>query len=235
MRHSIVQRVRWTVILALALALGAMLRYPGGTPLDGGTEGYSMSRNFLSDLGMTVAYNRQPNRLGASLFVASLLLLIIGLGGSLAMIVRLHWADPASRRWAKAAAACGLLACAAFAGVAVTPENHVMSIHVSFTVWAWRLTPLVAGFMTLASLESPLFRPRVPLVWLALTMLLGSYAAFLAWGPSVLSVYGLPAQVIAQKVATVLVTLGLFYIANEADRVGAYGSSRLRANERRAG
>lgn len=216
--YGIFRRVRWTVGLALALAVGAMLRYPGGTALDATTEGYSMSRNFLSDLGMTVAYNHQPNHLGASLFVASLLLLILGLGGGLATIVSLHWADPGARRWARRAAACGLLACAAFAGVAVTPENRVMAIHVRFTMWAWRLVPLVAGLMALASLKSSLFRRRVSLVWSVLAVLLGGYAAFLAWGPNVVSVDGLRAQVIAQKAATVLVTLALVYIAREADR-----------------
>ena len=218
MRHGIFQRVRWAVGLGLALAVGAMLRYPGGTALDTGSQGYSMSRNFLSDLGMTVAYNGLPNRLGASLFVASLLLLVIGLGSGLAALIRLLWADAASRRWARGAAAFGFFACAAFAGVAVTPENRVMAIHVSFTMWAWRLVPLVAGLMALASLQSSLFRRRVALAWSVLAALLAGYAALLAWGPSVASAGGLPIQVLAQKAATVFVTLALAYIAREADR-----------------
>lgn len=219
MRHGIVQRLRWTIGLALALALGAMLRYPGGTPLDTTTEGYSLSRNFLSDLGMTVAYNREPNGLGASLFVASLLLLIIGLGSAVAAIIRLHWADRASRRWAQGAAACGVLAGAAFAGVAATPENRVMALHITFTLWAWRLVPVAAGLMALASLQSSLFPRRVALVWSILALLLAGYAALNAWGPSLASMEGLRAQVIAQKAATALLTLTLFYMAQEADRV----------------
>ena len=215
---GIARRVRWTVALAFALVVVAMLRYPGGTPLDASTKGYSMSRNFLSDLGMTVAYNRQPNALGASFFVVSLFLLILGLGSGLAAIIRLHWAAPASRRWARAAAACGLFACAAFAGVAVTPENRVMAIHVGFTVWAWRLVPLVAALMAVASLQSSLFRRRVALAWSVLAMVLTGYAALFAWGPSVASADGLRAQVIAQKAATVLFALALVYLAHEADR-----------------
>lgn len=227
MSDGIARRVQWTTGLALALAVGAMLRYPGGTPLDAATEGYSISRNFLSDLGMTVAYNHRPNELGAGLFVASLLLLVIGLGSCLATVIRLHWAIPASRRWARGAAACGALACAAFTGVAVTPENRVMAIHVSFTMWAWRLVPLVALLMALASLSSSLFRRRVTLAWSVLAVLLGAYAALLTWGPSVASVDGLRAQVIAQKAATALVMLGLVYIAREADRAGRVDSSSL--------
>lgn len=222
MPHGIFQRVRWTVGLALALALGAILRYPGGTTLDATSDGYSMSRNFLSDLGMTVAYNGRPNAFGASLFVASLLILIIGLGSGLAAIIRLHWADPSSRRWARGAAACGLFACAAFAGVAVTPENRVMAIHISFTVWAWRLVPLVAALMALASLQSALFRWRVSVAWSLSALLLAGYAALLAWGPSLATVDGLRTQVIAQKAATGLVMLALVYIAHEADRANRF-------------
>ena len=217
MSVSIVQRACWTVGLGNALALGAMLRYPGGTTLDAASAGYSMSRNFLSDLGMTVAYNRQPNKLGASLFVASLLLLIVGLGHCLAAIIRLHWVDPASRRWARAAAVCGLFACVAFTGVAVTPENRVMAIHISFTMWGWRLVPIVAALMALASLHSSLFRRRVSLIWSLVAGVLAGYAALLAWGPNLESVDGLRAQVLAQKAATALIMLALVYVAREAD------------------
>lgn len=116
---------------------------------------------------MTVAYNGRPNQFGASLFVASLLLLVVGLGSGLAAIIRLLWAEPASRRWARGAAAFGVFGCAALAGVAVTPENRVMAIHVTLTVWAWRLVPLVAALMALATLQSPLFRRRMALLYVA--------------------------------------------------------------------
>jgi hypothetical membrane protein len=55
---DLARRAQWTVTAAAAIAVGAALRYPGGTALDATTPGYSLSRNFLSDLGMTVAYIR---------------------------------------------------------------------------------------------------------------------------------------------------------------------------------
>ena len=42
-----------------------------------------LSQNFLSDRGMTVAYDGQPNRFGACLFVASLLLPVVRFGSCL--------------------------------------------------------------------------------------------------------------------------------------------------------
>ena len=77
---TLFKRTTLTVIGSVGLAAGAIIRYPGGTPLDRATAGYSFAANFLSDLGMTVAHNGESNRRGGMLFVASLLTLVIGLG-----------------------------------------------------------------------------------------------------------------------------------------------------------
>jgi len=45
------------IVLAALLGFGAMVRYPGGDPLASSAMRYSLTRNFLSDLGMTVGYN----------------------------------------------------------------------------------------------------------------------------------------------------------------------------------
>jgi hypothetical membrane protein len=212
-------RTRWTIGLAVALSIGAIVRYPGGTVLDPTTSGYSLSENFLSDLGMTVAYDHRPNRLGAGLFVLSLLLLVVGLGSTVARIARRLAEHPAARGWTGAAVSCGLLACVAFAGVAVTPENRVMAVHMAFTQWAWRIMPGVAGFLAVASFRSRGLRRRVGWAWLILALLLASYAAFLAWGPSVTAPDGLAAQVIAQKIAAAVTLLIVLFVSQEVDRL----------------
>jgi hypothetical membrane protein len=216
--HPVFRRARWIVCIACGLALGAMIRYPGGTPLDPTTQRYSLSRNFLSDLGMTVAYNHQSNRLGASMFVLSLLLLVVGLGHAVIGIARRLQAHPAARRWARAAAVFGFLVCVAFAGVAVTPENRVMTAHIAFTMWAWRITPIIAVLLALASFHSPGLRRRVGMVWLVVATLLGAYVALLTWGPRPTAVEGLVNQVVAQKLATIVVLGSLLFVAREMDR-----------------
>ncbi len=218
MSSTISQRVRWTIGLALALAVAAMVRYPGGTTLDATTPRYSLLRNFLSDLGMTVAYNHQPNRLGAALFILSLLVLVVGLGHAVVTIARRLAAHHAARRWARAAAVSGLVACVAFAGVAVTPENRVMAAHMAFTQWAWRIVPVIAGLLALASLEVPGLRRRVAMMWFAVAILLAAYAALLSWSPSVTTADGLVVQVIAQKTATVIAFAALLFVSREMDR-----------------
>jgi hypothetical protein len=215
---SLAERTRWIIGLAFVLSIGAIVRYPGGTALDPTTVGYSLRQNFLSDLGMTVAYDHRPNRLGAGLFVLSLLLLVIGLGHAVARIASRLADDPAALVWSRAAVLSALLACVAFAGVAVTPENRVMAVHVAFTLWAWRIMPVSAGLLAVASFRSPGLRPRMGSAWLIMALLLAVYAAFLAWGPSLTTTHGLVAQVIAQKVATVVTLATLLFISQEVDR-----------------
>ena len=56
---------RFSIALALLLGGVSMLLYPGGTVLDDSTRGYSLTRNFLSDLGSTVTYGGASNATGA--------------------------------------------------------------------------------------------------------------------------------------------------------------------------
>jgi hypothetical membrane protein len=224
--RSLSRRAQWTAGVALVLAIGAMMRYPGGTPLDATSAGYSLSRNFLSDLGMTVAYDRLPNRLGAGLFVLSLLVLVVGLGHAVIAIARRLSSHPASRRWARVATVSGFLACVAFTGVAVTPENRTMAMHVAFTQWAWRITPIVAALFAGASFQTPGVRARVAIVWLMLAVVLASYAGLLTWGPSLATTNGLVFQVVAQKIASVCVITVMLFVAREFDRQPAGAAVR---------
>jgi hypothetical protein len=216
---DIARRAQWTVTAATAIGVAAALRYPGGTALDPTTRGYSLSRNFLSDLGMTVAYNHEPNRLGAAFFVGSLLLLVVGLGSVVGVIARFLAIGAGGRRWARLAAVALLAACVAFAGVAVTPENRLMDLHVGFTKWAWRVVPAVPLFLGFASRHNARLRQRAALAWFGTAFLLGAYAALLSWGPGVTQPDGLLVQVVAQKAATVVVIVSLLIATGEIRRV----------------
>lgn len=185
--------------VAIALALGAMWRYPGGTVLDPSTAAYSLSENFFSDLGMTVAYNGQSNRLGAALFVASLLALVAGAGIVLRDIWRVHEVSMSSRAWARAAFLVAAIVCVAFAGVAFTPMDRAMSAHYQFTLLAWRLAPAAAALLAVASAKSEAFPRRATVLWTALSAVLLTYIVILTWGPSIRTAEGLRLQVLSQK------------------------------------
>lgn len=209
---------RWAAGVAGVLAVVAMLRYPGGTFRDHSSRGYSLSHNFLSDLGMTVAHNGQPNGLGTVLFVVSLTTLVIAMGGCLIALVRLYSRVPESRTLALAAGAVALVVCASFIGVAVTPEDRMLSLHITLTRLAFRAFPLVALLMALASRADPAVPRRVTIGWAALTVVLAAYVVMLDFGPSTRTPSGLVAQVVAQKIVTVAAVLGIVFQSYEADR-----------------
>jgi hypothetical membrane protein len=223
-RSNAFSRAPWAVALSAALSVAAMLRYPGGTVLDPTTRGYSLTHNFLSDLGTTVAFDGRPNALGALLFVASLLLLVAALGGCLLGFVRLYSRSPGQRALALAAAAVGALVAAAFVGVALTPENRVMALHVRFTLLAFRAFPLVTLLLAVAAHRDRALPARVAIGWGVLTTVLAAYVALLEWGPSGRTPRGLATYVIAQKLVTVAsVGIVLWVAAQTRGAVSASG------------
>ncbi|HUP89163.1 MAG TPA: hypothetical protein VM100_07435 [Longimicrobiales bacterium] len=196
-----------------------MFCYPGGTPLDAGTRGYSLTHNFLSDLGMTVSYSHAPNRLGAALFVASLLLLVIGAGICISTVVSSLSRNPGARSWIRMATVSMLLACVAFIGVAFTPENRAMSAHVAFTIWGWRFVPVVAGCLGIAMVRAHAFSRSRIVLWFVSTGLLALYVAIGTWGPSVTTMGGLTFQVVAQKAAALVLIAALLLLRPEKPRL----------------
>ena len=227
MSLTVYQRARWSVGIGFASALAAMVRYPGGTLFDATTHRYSLSQNFLSDLGMTVAHNGEANRIGAILFVIALLVLVVGLGGSLVGFVRLHSATPQSRPFARLAGVVGLVVCIFFAGVALTPENRLLGLHIFFTRSAWRLFVLVPLLLFVASLRGDV-ASGVRSAWLFLTVMLAGYVWVLDFGPRVSAPGGLVTQVTAQKIIAITAILSFVYLSIVAERrmVAAVGAAR---------
>src|SRR5262245_65827951 len=93
MRASAFAQFRW-VVAGSALMTGiAMLVYPGGTAFDRTTRGYSLSRNFLSDLGSTTTTSGQSNLIGALLFAAGLVALTFAIARCLWAFLQLYSTD----------------------------------------------------------------------------------------------------------------------------------------------
>lgn len=220
MYTSIFKRGQVLTAAAICLALVSIVLYPGGTFLDHSIPRYSPFQNFLSDLGMTVAYNGGANRLGAACFILSLVSLVMGLGGCVVGFFRQYASDPKSRGLARAAAFVALLVCLAFVGVAATPENLVFGWHVQLTFFAFRAFLLSAILFTLASGRCSSASRRVTIGWSVLTVALAIYVWIQTWGPHVRDPNGLEVQVVAQKAIAIVAILILLYEAVQAERTG---------------
>jgi hypothetical membrane protein len=185
------------------MVLLAMVQYPGGTSINAGTIGYTFDQNFLSDLGMTVAYNGRPNHPGSTLFLASLCAMVIGLGSALWHMIQRYLAMAASRSAARAAWAATIVVCLAFVGVAFTPEDRVMEWHVQFTLLTFRLAPLVPCMLAIAASRAGHNTRRAAIGWATLTVVMVAYLLLLMFGPATTTEHGLRAMVLAQKLTTV--------------------------------
>ena len=196
-----------------------MLRYPGGTQLDAHTVGYTLDQNFLSDLGMTVAYDGRGNAFGSALFVLSMGAMVIGFGSGLWPVIRSYAARAGSRRAAQAAFVAALVVCTAFAGVALTPEDRVMEWHVRFTRLAFLLARIVPMFLTVAAARADSDARRLVAAWLLLTVVMIAYALLITFGPSTGTTDGLRTMVLAQKAVTIVAgALLLLVCARSADQ-----------------
>ena len=204
---------------AAVLAVTSMLLYPGGTVINSDTRGYSLTQNFLSDLGTTVAFDGRPNMSGALLFMMSVALVGVASVECLRGFLRLHVGVARAHGLARAATVLGSIVCLAFLGVALAPENRAMSLHVQLTLLAFRLAPLVVLLLALAARADRGLPGCIPAVWMGLTLILTAYVIELAVGPSPSTPHGLLVQVLVQKAVVLSSTVAIVVQSAAADRV----------------
>jgi cytochrome bd-type quinol oxidase subunit 2 len=202
---------------ALVLLGASIVLYPGGTFLDESTRGYSFAHNFLSDLGSTVALNYQRNWAGAILFGLAIVLGVFTLGACIVATVRVLSVATAARFLARLAAAGAVLVCVGYLGVAVTPEDRSMGLHLAFGMVAFRTFPVVTTLLALATMRDDRFRARAATGWIVLTLVLAGFIAVGHLGPSVRTEHGLTVQVLTQKTMALAVIVVLWLESHETE------------------
>jgi hypothetical membrane protein len=220
-RRGSLAPAQWALVIALMLAGGSVLSYPGGTLRDESAPGYSFSQNFLSDLGSTVAFNGERNVVGAVLFGLSVLILVLVLACSIVAAVRLLSATPGARPFARLAALAGILVCAGFLGVALTPGNRAWNLHIAFSKLAFRTFPVATALLAIATARDARFRPRATVGWVTLTIVLAGLIAMSRVGPTADTEHGLVTQVMAQKIMAVSVLVVLWVESREVKVVSS--------------
>lgn len=107
-----------------------------------------------------------------------------------------------------------------FLGVAVTPENRVLDLHVRLTFFAFRVFPSVPLLLAIASWRDAQIPTRFAMGWIVLTIVLDlGVRRDAGLGPDLTTVEGLTTQVVSQKLVAILVTSILFVQSLEADRI----------------
>ena len=188
MWHKRLNSIHLGVAQFCVMAMIAMMYYPGGTPWDAQTTGYTFWHNALSDLGRTVAYNGQDNPIASPLFNVALSLL--GVSTLAGFIVLLRREDFQNSR-AQRLFFCGLGASSSLGLIIVgfTPDNLLPTPHM-IGVWLWGLCLFVQTLLTLVGrfTSDPRLPPRAitALLFLSIATLLGMGVIGL-WSPWVTS------------------------------------------------
>lgn len=184
----------------MVLTAAAMFAYPGGTNVDHGSRGYSFLTNFFSDLGMTVAHNRAPNRLSSWLFVIALVCIGAGLAAIMMVLPQLFRHRRDLRLLSLAGSAIGVVTGLAYIGIALTPANLHLGWHMRFVQLAFRSFLVVVLLYGAATWRHQDYPRRYAFGWFAFAVVLGGYVWLLIAGPSARTPQGLLIQAAGQKI-----------------------------------
>ncbi len=234
-RPTVFSLGRWGIFASMVLCGLAMLLYPGGTRRDPSSIGYRFFQNFLSDLGNTVSFSGQSNRVSSILALAVCGLLVPTVLACILAFVRLYSSSRSGRRIALAAAMLAAISCVGMAGVALSPGNLALTRHVRFSLLALAPWPVASLLFAVVTWRDDRFRMGVPAAWLALTFVSAGLLSMQLWGPSIATDFGLTMAVTAQKIA-MFTALGVFvYQTFEADRLAPRaGGGRLSRRPRKS-
>jgi hypothetical protein len=219
-RRHIFAVTRWVIAWFVIATTGAMLLYPGGTYLERSAHGYSFFGNFLSDLGMLVAWGGQPNHTGALVFIPSELLLAITLVLFFRALVSLYSPGP-PRALAIAAGITGLICCLGFIAAAVLPPDRFLGSHIQAAILAFRTSLASFALFAMATVRDTRFRRTAAAAWILLTMVMAAYVGVIEWGPRPRTAYGLAFQVTAQKIVITTLFAVIVLQTVEAERIAA--------------
>ena len=188
----------------------AMIFYPGGTSSDKDRIGYSFFENFFSDLGMVRTYGGESNTLSLLLFASALILIGILLVLFFAVFASYFGGSSLERYSSRIGSAAGLLAGLACIGIAATPWDLYLPIHMIFAYGFSIFFLLVAIFYSIAIYSNPTYPNRYAAVFGIYMLVLSIFLCLMIWGPDINTRAGLRLLATGQKVAIYLGMICLF-------------------------
>jgi hypothetical membrane protein len=168
--------LRFVVLFFIVAVSVAIYFYPGGNIHNPAQPGYSITHNFLSDLGGYHSQSGAVNFLSAFFFNLSMFM-FIGVGIAFSFVPRLFKEDPLNHTLAIIGSVFFFLGTAFFAGVGLAPHDLYREMHILLAVNAFRF--LVPGSIAYLVV---LLRSPVENKYALVTMLyLGFTAAYVVY------------------------------------------------------
>ena len=189
----------------------AVYYYPGSTHADNYTLGYSMTHNFLSDLGLTITYSGAQNFLSSTLFVLATTLVCIGLIAYFLVMPAIVNKNILSKILAQIGSFSGILCGIAFMAVGFTPHNYYPDAHMFAVKFGFQLFLVVIVLHSISIMKNKVDLSR-NLVWIYVVfmLILCYYIYLLNWGPSIKEGNGLVIHVVWQKITVLGLSTTVF-------------------------
>ena len=217
---------------SVGFGVASLLLYPGGTYLDRSARGYSFFHNFLSDAGMTVAFNGQPNPVGSACAMAASPLAVVALLCCAAGLIRVYSSSQSQRRMSLVAGALLLLSCIGWVGAVLSPPNRSALLHMRFGMLALGASAAAVLSLAVATVRDERLPRAVPLAWVAAGIMMPALLSARWWGPTVTTDGALMFYAIMQKVV-IFGSVGILIFQSHAANgaVRSHGSPHAETTE----
>ena len=188
---------RYSITIFILLLMVSILFYSGGTLNDPSSPGYSITRNFFSDLGIF----SQQNIISVVFFGLALLLCGLTFIFYFYYFMKLFDSNTINSKLGKIGAFFGIIGAFCFIIVGFTPHNFVHDSHVIAVNWAFRCFFLASSFLTFSIFRDKRFDPKYAYGYLLFALLIFFYILVLEFGPSPSeSDFALIFNVVSQKI-----------------------------------
>jgi hypothetical protein len=186
MKNSIRKIAIWGAIISpilfVILTTLAMIFYPGGYYIGSfiiPSQGYRFSLNVLSDLGMVIAINGEPNTI--SLILWGIALTLVGLTFMFYIITIPSYFPKSStqRIFAIIGSGFGIISALGFIGVAFTPWDILLDLHVIAVFVAFPVSLGYSIFYALAIFVDKSYPKIWGVVFVVFTLAMASYVLLL--------------------------------------------------------
>lgn len=198
------------LVIFLILQLFSMLCYPGGTFFNFDTEGYSFTRNFLSDLGRSISFSSKNNFIASQLFNTSLII-----AGSIFIMFYYNliyiFVEYKYIIIAILGSFFGTLGGFMLIMVGLTPSDLYLSLHIIAAKWLFRTFFISSICYSILIYLSNIFSNKDALGYVVFSLSLLFYIIISELGPSPTeSELALTLQVISQKIILIIMFLAVY-------------------------
>ena len=198
---------KYSMIIFIVLNIISMILYPGGNLLDFEQVGYSFTRNFFSDLGLTISHSKVPNTYSCILFNTSLI--ICGVTFTMLFykikdVFRYNFLS-------KLATFFGILGGLSYIGVALTPSNLLLDAHIFFAHSIFRFLFIASFLYSILIFKTESFDNKYGFGFIIFAIMVLIYVFISEMGPDPrTSSNALLLQAISQKIIAIWILFSIY-------------------------